>query len=120
MAIPATAGRRLAELLQLQRLRPAALAQARGAAGSPAGKMGHEDLVPEERGEEDENTGKPRRSDLEAERRGKELGESPENYEGDHKPRQHGRDPPRPLLNHAEYTHYPGALSIERIGGSDF
>lgn len=47
-AIPAAARGRLAQLLQLEGLRPPPLPEAGGSAGTPDGEMGQEDLVPKE------------------------------------------------------------------------
>lgn len=107
-AIPAAARGRLAQLLQLEGLRPPPLAETGGSAGTPDGELGQEDLVPKEGQQEDGDAGEARRGDLKSEPGGEELGEGPEENERKHQPWEHGGDPPRPPLDHAEYTHYPG------------
>lgn len=110
LAVAAAAGGGAAELLQLDRLRPAPLAEPGGPPGPPNRKLWHEDLVPEERYKQDKDASQPRAGDFEAEVRREELGEDPEGEEWDDEPREHGGDATGPSLDHAEYAHYPETL----------
>lgn len=108
VAVAAAAGRGLAELLELEGVGVALLADAGGAAGAPAGEARDEDLVPEEGEEEDGDAGEARGGDLEAVgRREEDLGGAPQQEERHHQPRQHGRHTTRPPLHGAQDTHYP-------------
>jgi hypothetical protein len=114
VAVAAAACGGLAELLKLERMGAALLAETRRAACAPEGEAWEENLVPEEGEEEDGDAGEARRGDLEAVGGGQELGERPEEDEREDEPRQHGGDAPRPPLHGAEYTHYPTAAAAAK------
>ena len=105
-AVAAASGGGLAELVELERVRAALLAEARGAAGAPEGEPREEDLVPEEGEKEDGDAGEARGGDLEAVGgREEQLGGGPDGDERDDEPREHGGDAPRPALHGAQRTH---------------
>lgn len=95
-----------AELVELEGMGAALLAEARGAAGAPEGETREEDLVPEEGEEEHGDAGEARGGDLEAVgRREEQLGGGPDGDERHDEPREHGGDAPRPALHGAQRTH---------------
>jgi hypothetical protein len=96
----------LAELVQLEGVGAALLAEARRAAGAPEGEAREEDLVPEEGEEEDGDAGEAWGGDLEAVGgREEQLSGGPDDDERDDEPREHGGDAPRPPLHGAQRTH---------------
>jgi hypothetical protein len=104
--VAAAASGGLAELLELEGVGAALLAEACRAAGAPEGEAREEDLVPEEGEEEDGDAGEARGGDLEAVGGGEEeLGGGPDGDERDDEPREHGGDAPRPALHGAQRTH---------------
>lgn len=104
-AVAAAAGGGLAELVELEGLLAAHLAEEGGAAGAPGGEAGEEALVPEEREEEHGGAGDARRGGLEAQRGGQEVGEGPQQQQGQHQVGQHRGHAPRPPLHHAQDAH---------------